>query len=263
MNEDQNVALAPAVERRLRVAVERIVRPVHAGELRKLRMRRELFAHALEAYAAETPRHANEDEAVAAVVQRMGVAAEVTSELQASVSLADRWSGWVEWATRRRRNGPYAQHAAWMALFCSGLIGVQLVLVSATISLLAALGCGSSPSFFGPAGVRTMLFVVVTSASIAALGALCGGRVRDRLEATGNRITPSIVGLALSGGVTMWLIGLLTWQIAGAPAVVWSADFAIGWGFLSAFFAAATVIVSSTDLRERREIEPWLELELD
>jgi hypothetical protein len=75
----------------LMIHVERIVRPVRA-DASKLRMRRELLAHLQAAYEEERARGLDEPAALAEAKRRLGDPAEITRQLQASVSRLERLS---------------------------------------------------------------------------------------------------------------------------------------------------------------------------
>jgi ATP-dependent Clp protease ATP-binding subunit ClpC len=81
--------------------VERIVRPVHAGTPRKLKMREELLAHVSEVYDQELARVNDPAAAMAETTTRLGEASELTAQFQRSLSVSDRlsyhlerWFGW-------------------------------------------------------------------------------------------------------------------------------------------------------------------------
>jgi len=96
-----NTANSPAVEVALRKQVERAVRPVHATEQRKLRMREELLAHLTAIYGEEQSRLGDETAALAASRERFGDPAELTAELNRSVGAWQRfaWAG-EQWERR-------------------------------------------------------------------------------------------------------------------------------------------------------------------
>src|SRR5580765_962303 len=96
-----NTPNSPAVEIALRKQVERAVRPVHATEQRKLRMREELLAHLTAIYVEEQSRLADETAALAASRERFGDPAELTAELNRSVSRWQRFAWAVECWERR------------------------------------------------------------------------------------------------------------------------------------------------------------------
>ena len=101
MSEGLTEEIDPQVDGTLRVAVERVVRPVYADDARKLRMRRELYAHTLDAYRHEVGRGVTSDEALAAAIERLGEPAELSAELQADTPWRSRYEAFIEQTTRR------------------------------------------------------------------------------------------------------------------------------------------------------------------
>ena len=76
------------------IHVERIVRPLHATERRKLQMRRELLGHLQAALEEERASGAEEGAAWEAAKRRLGVPAELTRELQKAVPGVERVLWW-------------------------------------------------------------------------------------------------------------------------------------------------------------------------
>lgn len=74
----------------LRIHVERIVRPIRGGVLRKNKMREELLAHLMTAYAEEAKSASSEDEAVARAARRLGEPDALRKDLQGTVPLWER-----------------------------------------------------------------------------------------------------------------------------------------------------------------------------
>ncbi|MBX7258480.1 MAG: permease prefix domain 1-containing protein [Candidatus Hydrogenedentes bacterium] len=74
----------------LRIHVERIVRPIRGGVLRKNKMREELLGHLMTAYAEEVKSAPSEKEAIARATQRLGDPAALRAELQATVPVWER-----------------------------------------------------------------------------------------------------------------------------------------------------------------------------
>jgi hypothetical protein len=75
---------------RLKVIVERAVRPVRASTARKRKMREELLAHVVGVFEEEA-KLGDERAALARTQERFGQAAELTGQLQASVPPSDRF----------------------------------------------------------------------------------------------------------------------------------------------------------------------------
>lgn len=83
MNETMNETLMKVVER--------AVRPLHAGKVRKLAMREELLGHLTVIYADESARRTDERAALAAAIERFGNPAELSRELAGSLTWRDHW----------------------------------------------------------------------------------------------------------------------------------------------------------------------------
>lgn len=79
------------VSRRLKVIVERAVRPVQATQARKRRMREELLAHLASIFDEESERLGDEESALECVAQRFGDPRELTHQLQRVVPRRDRF----------------------------------------------------------------------------------------------------------------------------------------------------------------------------
>lgn len=73
----------------LKILVERAVRPVRASTARKMQMREELLAHVTAVFEDELAKHPPEQWALEATARRFGDPAELTAQLQDSLS---RWS---------------------------------------------------------------------------------------------------------------------------------------------------------------------------
>ena len=131
--------------------VERVVRPVRAGKIRKLAMRRELLAHLTAIYDEELTKCSDESAALAAAKDRFGQPVELTRELDRSVpwharvihltehpALAD-WFGW-------RLTAPWWRFALGVA--------AGIVVLHVTIGALLVLFFVLAPAGYGdPLGV--------------------------------------------------------------------------------------------------------------
>src|SRR5436190_10964211 len=130
-----NTPISPAAEIALRKQVERAVRPVHALEQRKLRMREELLAHVTAIFGEEQARLSDEGAAVAASCVRFGNPAELTMELNRSVGAWQRFAAAGERWERRldRFFGKHKDESLWryagrslaaITVFTIGLVAV-------------------------------------------------------------------------------------------------------------------------------------------
>jgi fumarate reductase subunit C len=91
MNESMNETLMKVVER--------AVRPLRAGKVRKLAMREELLGHLTAIYTEESERRTDERAALATAIERFGNPAELSRELAGSLTRRDHWTWLSErWA---------------------------------------------------------------------------------------------------------------------------------------------------------------------
>ena len=86
---------------RLKIIVERAVRPVRASLSRKRKMREELLAHVTSVFEVEVSRIANEQTALERTAQRFGNPAELTGQFQESVPTLDSIERFADWASFR------------------------------------------------------------------------------------------------------------------------------------------------------------------
>jgi hypothetical protein len=82
---------------RLKVLVERAVRPVQASTPRKHKMREELLAHVSAVFEEEAARLGEEQLALERTAQRFGNPADLAGQLQESVPASDRWARALEY----------------------------------------------------------------------------------------------------------------------------------------------------------------------
>lgn len=124
-------------ERELMVAVEQIVRPIWALEQTKLRMRRELFAHALEAAEEEAKLGHDGELAVQQAIARLGDSDETRRELQRTVSYLDRCEWGIERFLRQPPAGSLTWHAIKVCVAGSAAITAFWLAVFGLVALLA------------------------------------------------------------------------------------------------------------------------------
>lgn len=86
------------MEQRLKVYVERIVRPIAAEESLKDRLREELWGHLQALYADELAQCGNAWEALAKTQDRLGEPANIRRDFLRSLSPLDRAMGWFDYA---------------------------------------------------------------------------------------------------------------------------------------------------------------------
>jgi len=108
---------------RLKVIVERAVRPVRASTDRKRKIREELLAHVSAVYEEESARLGDEQTALARAEERFGNPAELTTQLQEAVPSGDRLMRGVEALVGHRPGESALCRAARHALVMFAIIG--------------------------------------------------------------------------------------------------------------------------------------------
>lgn len=263
MSVNSNEQVDPQCEHALRVAVERVVRPVYADEARKMRMRNELYAHALDAFRHERGRGVAAAQAIAAAVDRLGEPAELTAELQADTPWGSRYGAFIEQMTRRKAATPRWRFAAWMAFI--GMIIVPGPMVLIQLIELTGLTRLSSPEH-SEVFAKMMVYFACMAASCFGVAAYFGSLVREELAGEPRRRAPSwrVVGWSMTAGLLFLVAGLFFFPIVGSPSLLWHPVYVGCWLTLSVLVAAGMIFVAWSDVRERRELEQdWLALEID
>jgi hypothetical protein len=146
---------------RLKILVERAVRPVLASTARKRKMREELLAHVLGVFEEEA-RLGDEEAALARTQARFGQAAELTGQLQASVPPGDR----VERFGENLVGYGTGQSALRLAALLAALTGAfSFVLLGIVILIQVLRGQGSEwltvarvPSLLAPLWMAFLVF---------------------------------------------------------------------------------------------------------
>jgi len=195
----------------LMVQVERAVRPVRASSRRKDRMREELLTHLTGLYEEERGRLGDGAAALAQAVQRFGDPAELTRDLQASVSREEvaafhfeRWLGWRAPESAARYTLRLAVQIYFLVTILSLIVIATVVAISGPgIDLLARLRLAAS-------------FGIIASADVFILGLLyfkmrgrlCGGLGvrRSWLRAAGLGLLAALAVQA--SGVAFTLLGI-------------------------------------------------------
>ena len=77
----------------LKQHVERSVRPLNIGQLRKRQIREEMLTHIIGIYEEEFAKRADEKAALTSALQRFGDPTDLTAELQQSITFSDRFAG--------------------------------------------------------------------------------------------------------------------------------------------------------------------------
>jgi hypothetical protein len=258
-----NAEISPDVQTALRKHVERAVRPVHALEQRKLRMREELLAHLAAIYVEEQSRLGDETAALAASRERFGDPAELTAELNRSVGAGQRFAWTVEcWERRldkffgKQKNESLRRFAARSLLTTTAYtIGVMVVVCGIVWTV------GGRPD----AGTIFMLPRLFPLMIVCTWTALIAAACINNSTATGKRRWALL--LIQSGAWSLVLTAMMAWfwwsisirtftlfELARLAAEIWAVVFGL-------FAVIALVVDYCRPIRQRREA--WTLLEID
>ncbi|MEN1678248.1 MAG: hypothetical protein AAGJ46_01545 [Planctomycetota bacterium] len=243
----------------LKVFVERIVRPVAASEKDKLKMREELYSHALDAFEHEGLGGSDPAVALRRTLARLGKPGETRAALQASVG----WESRIEHANNRvfRRSAgvPLVRHAAKVGL----LTGGALLLVEALIALPPHLAEVLRWNGEGQIHIRMCLMLGLLFGTGMFFGIMYSdvawriferrfGRPGDRLRLLGLWALASGTYAALGWGFTL--------AVSHDPIA--SKTLGIYWFFGSGLALLFAPLLIEMDLRERRPLAEWHALDL-
>jgi hypothetical protein len=210
------------------IHVERIVRPVRA-DWSKLPMRRELLAHLQAAFDEERARGLDEPAALAQAKQRLGDPAELTSQLQASVSRLER-SG----AT------PMPRPLAWILLVLA--IVIPIILAAALL-----------PANIAPGPYRGIFLAGVVAMELAAvlLYFFTIEFFRDRVR--WSRVAAAALAALIAQLAWRYIVSL---ALCAVPQNL--TELARAHVMVIAFLATGGIVV----ILLRRPLRPWLELDI-
>jgi ATP-dependent Clp protease ATP-binding subunit ClpC len=135
VRQDQLRAEALKIRFSLMKIVERAVRPVRAGIVRKRRMREELLAHLTAIYEDELSRTGDPSSAVQAAAARFGNPSELATELNAALSYTERFSYFVERWVLYRAPESAARYSVRLSGYMLGLVASILGIVFAGVLL--------------------------------------------------------------------------------------------------------------------------------
>lgn len=121
----------------LRQRVEQVVRPVRASQWTKDRMREELLAHLESLYEQELNRSSSAAMALDEATRQLGEARALTRDLQASVSVLEKWASWPLPGSRWSRRRVSETVSAWVLRTTTGgslASGLAIALVVVTLA---------------------------------------------------------------------------------------------------------------------------------
>lgn len=246
-------------EQKLKVHVERIVRPIRAAEKDKLKMREELFAHALDAFEYECEQGANESLAVSRAIERLGHVEATQAGLQATVGWESRYNAFCEKFVRRTQGVSLLKHACRMALLVGIFFMLYMSLLMIPIRLHELLAWNSE----GQTLVRVMLglgflFGAATFACVV-LGSFAYQLVGRKFSRRGDYLRTFGITLAMT-----LILGVLGWGFTYGVSfdVAVSIEIMQHWLVMSLAVTACLFVAAWCDVRERVKCNDWLELDL-
>ena len=189
--------------------VERAVRPVRAGWQRKLTMREELLAHLTAIYEEELLRSGNEQAALAKAQERFGEPAELSRELQRSISLWQRLDARVAGLM-----GPYLEPSIDESLLrFGGRVLLAMLLYVSVIFGLTALGLPAAPdaamdSAGLAVGFRALLLIAISVAMM-----LVALHAAARALSRGQSFRMLAIA-SLASALQIALTGIFWWSVA-------------------------------------------------
>ncbi|TWT74495.1 hypothetical protein Pla123a_33180 [Posidoniimonas polymericola] len=239
--------------------VERAVRPVRSETMHKLRLREELYAHLQDAYQQECNAGREPEEAQRRSIARMGDPAELTAQMQSTISVRERWAAWVnDRLGRARGESPErgARRVAWAMAWQMTMIEVVLVLMESS--------CLTHWDARVVVAARLMTALTLGMSVGAYLLTMLSLRFIDR-ESAEPRPYPSVSTSLLflaSAAAVIFALGAVTHALAAwGPFDLWPAT--ARWLGASAGGSMVALGASLMAAREKRQLEPWLELEIE
>jgi hypothetical protein len=261
MNDHERTLLPEAVLLRLKIQVERAVRPVVASLTRRMRMREELLELITRIHGEESARHPDPQLALEAALARFGDPAELARELQAGVGRWERmeaaWVMWIESWIHCRENETRWKHSVRLALLAAGLMsGLQ-----ATVLPLVFLAKGMQKS---PPPVSFLVALVAFYALAFGGLAFIGSHATEALRRKGTRwwSCPQLWLASVLAAVVVQISGMgLVLSVSFDPADVLNA--ARHWLLCSPVVILLFVGVQGLMHQEYLRLRDWVELKLD
>ena len=238
---------------RLKIIVERAVRPDRASTTRKGKMREELLAHVVGVFEEESARLSDDRAAVERTALRFGNPAEVTRQLQESVPARD--------AVRRYWEGRPGEPAWRTAIRFAWVSGTFALVIAVFFLAVASFTAGSVGAWPREALIQSVCAVLTKPAWLSGLvfltsfmaKALYGPAGRSWLKVA-LLVAGSWLFMLLWFAAWSWLIRSGEWGYSNPNAIVLA-------GFLIVPLHACALALSS--LLRKRYREEWERLPID
>ena len=230
---------------RLKIIVERVVRPVRASTARKGKMREELLAHVVGVFEEEWAKLGDERAAVERTALRFGNPAEVTSQLQESVPARD--------AVRRYWEGRPGEAAWRTAIRFAWVSGTFALVLTGFILAVAWFTVGSVDTWPREALFQCICAVLTIPAWLSGLVFLTSFMEKALYGPAGRSWLK--VALVVAGS---WLFMLLWFAAWSWP--IWSAPIVLTGYLIVALHACA---LAQSSLLRGQDQKEWESLPID
>jgi hypothetical protein len=241
-----------STRKELMMVIEKAVRPIRAGETRKLKMREELLAHLTAIYEEEHARCGDERAAVEAARQRFGDPRELAKELQESVPFMNC----IPYLTEKLNYQPGESLFHFIVRYMvgyAGMLGIMMFLLLPP----ALLGMTRDPwhlylTIFAKSYPALLMLMVLWILLVAGMRKALFGEDRSRGQAI-------LYGLLSAAVMPLWafvLYALCTGDLSGSLAHL---------GYTCLIAPLAPLLLVSMTRQVDREIRiraEWAELEL-
>jgi hypothetical protein len=230
---------------RLKIVVERAVRPVRASTSRKGKMREELLAHVVGVFDEESAKLGDERTAVERTALRFGTPAELTRQLQESVPARD--------AVRRSCEGRPGEPAWRTAIRFAWVSGTFALVFVVFFLAVASFTVGSVDAWSREALLSSVCVVLTIPAWLSGLVVLTSFMEKALFGQAGRSWLK--VALLVAGSWLFMLLWLAAWSWP-----IWSAKCVL------AFFPIVPLhacVLAQSSLSRRRYQEEWGHLPID
>jgi hypothetical protein len=249
----------------LMIHVERIVRPLHATERRKLQMRRELLGHLQAALEEERAGGAEEGLAWAAAKRRLGEPVQLTRDLQNAVPAVERVMWWRKAGAPmlpRRESGRNLQLGILRMRFWQGMAYMfvaQVFIFGGIAAVTYRMGIQNLNTLMWAFADRTWRLKLGLLITVALVGALVHGGL-SIAEASAARQTRRVMRLGLRGAAS-----IVVWQLAMACLLTGAGT--LGLNLLAGTAAALSMTAGMAWLGRflrpgMRDLGEWMTLEV-
>jgi hypothetical protein len=240
----------------LKIIVERVVRPVYGSTACKRKMREELLAHVTAVFDEETKR-GDEGVALQRTAERLGAPAELTAQLQGTVSASDRMSAAIEALLGFPPHGSKWRLALRHALLVAAMITPLLVLMIGIMTAVSVPWSEWLTVYRLPALLTPVFCAVLTFGASLLVQSMI-----DALFGPQGRSWPRVIGLSAAAWLLVPAVSLL-WCVGMNGDVAASSRDVLSLLLPGALAPVVLVLVGGLSIGEIRHCEEWAALKLD